>query len=332
MACQCGHLGVVKVLLEAGACVGPQGRRGFTPLIQASHRGFVAIVNELLKYGSDVHIQNEQGFTALHLAALAGRTEVIELLLANGADPRDPGTQGVTPGQMAMQGGFPEVKELLEGYIMGSAKPSETKIPISLHECAHAGDADGIRYLLLRGADPNSKDEEGFTPLHHTVNSFSSLCTAFLLAGGADPKIPQPVPPETNKYEQTPLRVVLQTIKWNEIIQGYSPGYTKPDAARNIEQMKRLLLRAAAYDMLWRWPAVCFSEQLPQKTRKHSLLPSSSTRQGGEDKKQHGVASEANTGANQYGVSPSLTRAERSRHSRLRQRVLWKGLLRWSGV
>lgn len=87
MACQCGYLNVVQELLKAGAFIGEQGRCDFTPLIQASHRGYTDIV----------HIRSRQGCTALHLAASTGKREVIEVLLANGADPKDPGNTDFTP-------------------------------------------------------------------------------------------------------------------------------------------------------------------------------------------------------------------------------------------
>jgi len=58
-----------------------------------------------------------------------------------------------------------------------------------LHSAALDGDAERVRELLKKGADPNVRDEYGNTPLHIAARDGRVDVVRLLLERGADPNI-----------------------------------------------------------------------------------------------------------------------------------------------
>src|SRR5438105_10409337 len=102
------------------------------------------------------------GDTALHIAAAACSRPMAELLMTHGADCRARNRRGAEPLHYAADGGRWEPR-------------------------AQAG---VIEYLISMGADPNAVDKTGVAPLHRAVRTRSVAAVRALLAGGADPRIP----------------------------------------------------------------------------------------------------------------------------------------------
>ena len=86
-SCQ-GHHECQKLLLEAGADVDLQNNNGFTALMLAARKGCGKCVKLLIKAGADLNIRNTNGDTALMLAADRGHGKCIELLIRIVADVR----------------------------------------------------------------------------------------------------------------------------------------------------------------------------------------------------------------------------------------------------
>lgn len=80
-----GHLDVVRILLERGAHVDAQDRRGYTPLMAAAQSGHIAIVRVLLERGADPNSATRSGETALLFAAMFADPDVVRALLDAGA-------------------------------------------------------------------------------------------------------------------------------------------------------------------------------------------------------------------------------------------------------
>jgi hypothetical protein len=116
------------------------------------------------------------GDTALHMAAAAFRPPVAKLLVAHGADCRARNRRGAEP----------------------------------LHYAADANhwdptaQAQTIKYLLSVGADPDTLDKSGVSPLHRAVRTRSLPAVRALLDGGAYPRA-------KNKAGSTPLHLAVQT-------------------------------------------------------------------------------------------------------------------------
>ncbi len=107
----------------------------------------------------------------LHRAAAEGKTEDLERLLRAGHAPNQNGN--------------------ISCWIRGAYHPAK-RTP--LHFAAKMGHLGCIRLLLRYGGDPNSQDEDGYTPLHYLCQIHSpeeetiQLAATGLLEFGADPR------------------------------------------------------------------------------------------------------------------------------------------------
>jgi ankyrin repeat protein len=90
LACIHGHVGVVKILLDAGADEGHIDSNSCTPFIRAVRIGQEAVVRLLIDHGQDVDGRKSDGHFAswcsLFVAASKGRESMIRLLVEKGAD------------------------------------------------------------------------------------------------------------------------------------------------------------------------------------------------------------------------------------------------------
>ncbi len=194
----------VRLLVERGSDVNARSSQGRTPLIIASaFAGNSEVVRFLLRLGADPRAKDAKGRTALHLAA---RTRDIDLLktLADAAHsvnaPR-PGDDALESAivDAAVTADAPAVRlllgqggggkslnhalivaavhgslEIVRMLVAGGADPNarlETDIfpqrPLIAAAYSDTQNADVVRFLLERGADPSVKDSRGKTPLDY---------------------------------------------------------------------------------------------------------------------------------------------------------------------
>uniref|UniRef100_A0ABD2XE89 Uncharacterized protein n=1 Tax=Trichogramma kaykai TaxID=54128 RepID=A0ABD2XE89_9HYME len=140
------------------------------------------VVELFLEQGLDPNLLvPKTGESPLHLALRWGRNKVAQLLLRNGADPNLTNAEGLTPLHIICKRGEDDtgvyrkgdcvtVKMLLE---LSSEKYQPVQIDARdklgntpLHLVLDYGHRRLIELLLKNGADPNSINEHGFTPLH----------------------------------------------------------------------------------------------------------------------------------------------------------------------
>ena len=98
------------------------------------------------------------GFTALHLAAFFGQSEATQALLGRGAD-------------------------------VGAIARNANLQVAPLHSAAAGKHAEIVKLLLEHGADPNARQDGGFTPLHSAAQNDDRESTKALLEAGADPAL-----------------------------------------------------------------------------------------------------------------------------------------------
>jgi hemoglobin len=130
------------------------------------------------------------GRTLLHAASAAGSLAMVELLLRLGADPNATDGGGHTPlysvgNECALPRGGNVVRALVRAGATVDAHDG-AKHCTALHMAARRGNADVAEALLDCGADIESRDSHGDTPLRRSVNCGKTTVAALLLARGAD--------------------------------------------------------------------------------------------------------------------------------------------------
>jgi len=220
-----GYLDIVTKLVESGSDVDPQSQEGGTPLMAAAQAGHLDVVEKLLLSGANhnacmwdganalflaaqndhsrivkhlltipgvqVNQQRRDGATPLWIAAQMGHEDCVRLLLRRGAEVDLARADGATPLFKACHKGHEEiVKEILKHQPrLDTLQNGST----CLHAAALSGHSNLILHLLEAGADPNTPNVSGFTPLdvalgaaRKTLQSMTTRITDPHLQGGMD--------------------------------------------------------------------------------------------------------------------------------------------------
>ena len=172
-------LDVLDTLLHRGASVDFPDRWGTTPLMRAAIEGLPKPVRLLLERGALVSARDKLGGTALMYAAagphphptpdaeqLAASVECMRALLQAGADPNAQDNEGETAlhSACAETGGHPEAVRLLLRH--GAEADTEDEYGTTpLLQAASHGHADILPILLEHGADARRVNELGYTVL-----------------------------------------------------------------------------------------------------------------------------------------------------------------------
>jgi len=170
-AAQRGYEEVVRLLLENGADPNAPSNDGMTPLAWAAQQGYEEIVRLLLDKGADPSLKDDEDSTPLLWAACRGKDAVVEQLLGlDGVDPNAPSNDGSTPLCWAACRGYDAVvKQLLAIDGVDINAPSNDGIT-PLAWAAQRGYEEVVMLLLENGADPNIKDNEGSSLIHHAAS------------------------------------------------------------------------------------------------------------------------------------------------------------------
>ena len=181
-----GELPIAEYLVEKGANVNVSNQDKETPLHLGVGREQVELVRFLVAKGAKVNAADIRQFTPLHKAAAAGNVEIAKILIAAKAD-RNPEMYGLTPLMFAVSSRKPDaVLGLLDaGLDVNYASRSGNVGQTALYSAIQAGDANMVKVLLSRKANPNAKLKSGETLLQLAHKGDQDDVIALLKAAGA---------------------------------------------------------------------------------------------------------------------------------------------------
>ena len=155
-----GHTEVGKILIDHGATVNMQNKKGATPLQLAASEGHTETCNALIKARATVNVVNEKDRTPLYKAASGGHTAACLALIANGANC-EIGNDDPSPLSRAAQLGFFATCLALVRKGANFLKVDYTGFSLLNHACYNFGDyetkesSELCMELIQRGADVN---------------------------------------------------------------------------------------------------------------------------------------------------------------------------------
>lgn len=209
-AAETGDTETGRWLIQHGADIRIRDKYGFTPLMTAAGNGRDEMVKLLLDKGAETRLNNHRGLTPLHLAASSlGSVGAVQLLLAAGADvnARFPGAP--PPLLWAFQSNAPKQTLLLLLEAGADVREADEEGFTALHWAVKNDMTDMAEHLLKAGADINSRNQKGETPLLLSL-SVSSGMFRFLIEKGADVDI-------ADDYENTSLHLCVRAGKIEQV-------------------------------------------------------------------------------------------------------------------
>jgi ankyrin repeat protein len=163
----------VKVLLENKVYIGLNNWARCTALELACIKGLLDTTKLLLKRGIDINHKNEEGVPPLSLACRYKREAVVRFLVEQGADIESRCDAGLTPFRYCMMD-YGKVsrsvsigKFLLDNGADIEARDSDDTSTLAV--VAGCGNSEAVGWLLENGADPESQNVYGETPLVRTA-------------------------------------------------------------------------------------------------------------------------------------------------------------------
>lgn len=163
VACQAGHVVMVKELLESGAQVNITMRDHASPLFIAAQNGHRNVCVLLINRGATVDKTRHDGATPLWIASQMGHDHICKILLTHGAQVDALRCDNSTPIFKASHKGFTAVVEQLLKY-----NPNLGLLPngeSAMHAAAGFGQLAVVKQLVAGGfSNFQLRNQEGMTP------------------------------------------------------------------------------------------------------------------------------------------------------------------------
>ncbi|XP_008310389.1 protein phosphatase 1 regulatory subunit 12A isoform X2 [Cynoglossus semilaevis] len=190
-ACSAGDREEVATLLRQGADINHANIDGLTALHQACIDENAEMVQFLVENGSDVNRGDNEGWTPLHAAASCGFIQITKFLIEHGAQVGAVNSEGELPLDVATEDAMErllkaEIKK--QGIDLDKARKEEERVMLqdamevlekggtltphpntkatALHVAAAKGYIEVLKVLLQCAVDVDSRDTDGWTPLH----------------------------------------------------------------------------------------------------------------------------------------------------------------------
>lgn len=192
-ACRAGHESCARILVAAGADVLNKDHKGWTPLHEAAEKGHISITKHILE--SDAGIRATQittrdihGRTACQVAISSGQYKMArflreqQCLIHRGVD-----YMARSPLDFAIESGNEAmVKDLVKEGTDINSRNLDGFTP--LHQAAFYGFTDIALLLLDKGVPVNTTSSQGWTLLHSAARAGQVLTLQILLDSGANTK------------------------------------------------------------------------------------------------------------------------------------------------
>ena len=173
VACERGYIEMVKKLLESGAEM-IQNDKCEPPLIYAVNHGHDDCVLELLKHSADPNVRDFRGTTALQIAVGNNYIATVKHLLNQGASVEKEKLEDENLVCLAVLNGSVEITQALLQKGCSPSNFSTEEVP-PIIAAAGIGSADCLDIIINAGADVDTTDRRGQTPLQIAVMAVSDL-------------------------------------------------------------------------------------------------------------------------------------------------------------
>ncbi len=160
--------------------------RDETLLLVAARNNQPGMVDLLMEKGADANTVNRNGNNALHLAAFTGNYNLMEMLMTNGTDYRKRNASGRTPLEYVSYGKNPQVFNLFLEKDPNILLTKTAEGATLLHFAATAGDTAGFTYLLGKGLDVKSEDNNAANVMHWAMSGGEKTMLGYLAGKGLD--------------------------------------------------------------------------------------------------------------------------------------------------
>ncbi|RAK98716.1 ankyrin, partial [Aspergillus ibericus CBS 121593] len=165
----------LDIILRTGCDVDSRSKTGRTALHACVAAGAPSLVEKLLEHGADAHAVDENGNTPLHLLKPekwdedASAARILHALTCAGDKAGMSNNRSVPLLAWCTQHGIDDLDlDLLEPYVTDwNIADEQGNTPIHLLLRSWAG-KNTLQKLVAMGADPNWRNDEGYTPLHRT--------------------------------------------------------------------------------------------------------------------------------------------------------------------
>ena len=125
-----------------------------------------AVCRVLIDAGADLHTKNEKQESPLHYACESGALDVVKMLVEAGAGVRDTNDEGWTCLHVAVQFGHTETVRYLMGLPFVDMNHRDSDNRTALCVAVDEERTDIVQVLIDAGADIDTQNNEGWSPLH----------------------------------------------------------------------------------------------------------------------------------------------------------------------
>jgi uncharacterized protein len=187
-----GYLELLNLTLTHGADVDSKDSFNGTGLIRAADRGHADIAGRLVQTDVKINHINNLGWPALHEAIILGDgsrryADTVRVLVAARADLQLPSQRDqIRPLEHATSKGHKEIAHVLRAALEAD-KPSKRVANRRLLAAAERGDATAAALAIRAGANLETRDERGRTPLLLAATQDRLGVARLLVYLGADP-------------------------------------------------------------------------------------------------------------------------------------------------